>query len=89
MKHVATLSRVLVAAGIAVVTHWPVGTPYKDPGAVALDNYDGPVDVRTQGADRVNWRIPGQYTVTYRAADRSGNSASAVRTVIVDSRASQ
>jgi hypothetical protein len=53
---------------------------YTEPGATAIDNYDGPVPVTISGAVSTS---PGVYTITYTASDSSGNVATATRTVTV------
>lgn len=55
---------------------------YTDPGATAEDDKDGEVVVTAQGT--VNMNSAGEYTIDYSASDKEGNTATAVRTVIVD-----
>lgn len=57
-----------------------VGQAFTDPGATAMDA-DGACNVSVSGT--VNTGVAGTYTITYSAADRSGNQASATRTVVV------
>ena len=52
--------------------------PYLEPGAVAEDEIDGPVE--TQVAGEVS-EAAGEYTLVYRATDAAGNVAEARRTV--------
>jgi endonuclease YncB( thermonuclease family) len=59
----------------------PVGATFTDPGATALDNIDGAVDVAASG--EVNTAVPGSYTITYTATDAVSNTATATRTVNV------
>ncbi|MFZ1386585.1 MAG: immunoglobulin-like domain-containing protein [Thiolinea sp.] len=54
---------------------------FNDPGARATDAVDGRVSVHKQG--RVNESKIGTYTISYRATDRAGNTATVVRTVHV------
>jgi hypothetical protein len=58
-----------------------VGSTFTDPGATALDETDGAVEVSASG--EVNTAIPGNYTITYTATDAAGNTATATRTVTV------
>jgi Cu/Ag efflux protein CusF len=63
-----------------------LGTAYVDAGAYAIDAVDASVQVTSSGS--VNTNVVGSYTITYTATDRSGNSASATRTVnVVDTTA--
>ena len=79
--HLRPVSLVLFVVAGLVTTTWRKGLQYVDPGATAWDVYDGPCDVRTSGHVDVGRR--GVYTVTYSAADRSGNVAIAYRKVVV------
>lgn len=58
-----------------------VGATWTDPGATAIDAVDGVCNVSVSGT--VNTGVAGTYTLTYSAADRSGNQATATRTVVV------
>ena len=58
-----------------------VGSDFKDPGATALDEIDGICPVFVTGT--VNTSAVGQYIITYRATDLSGNTSFATRTVNV------
>lgn len=59
----------------------PMGTPWEDPGANATDACEGPVAVQASG--EVDTSAPGTYTVTYSAADSTGRTRTAQRTVRV------
>ncbi len=59
----------------------PVGATFTDPGATALDNIDGAMDVAASG--EVNTAVPGSYTIIYTATDAAANTATATRTVNV------
>jgi len=54
---------------------------FTDPGATAFDACSGSASVQTAGSVDVN--TPGIYTLTYTAADSSGNTNHATRTVNV------
>ena len=58
-----------------------IGATFNDPGATALDDVDGDVDVTAAG--EVNTEVPGSYVIAYTAADAAGNTATATRTVNV------
>lgn len=58
-----------------------VGGAYTDAGATALDNVNGVVAVVRTGT--VNTAVVGTYAITYTAVDAAGNTATAVRSVIV------
>jgi len=64
------------------VVIWGSATDYIDPGAVATDDMDGSLTVTANGS--VDMYRAGNYTYTYTAADNSGNTVEAKRTVIVD-----
>ncbi len=77
---VDTTVPVITLTGDAVITV-QCHTPYTDQGAVANDSCAGPLTATTTGT--VNVTTPGTYIITYTAADPSGNTASASRTVQV------
>lgn len=54
---------------------------FVDPGAIAVDSCGTALTVTSEGT--VNENVPGSYTITYRATDAEGNSASATREVDV------
>ena len=58
-----------------------IGDNYIEPGATAVDNYDGNVNVSISGT--VNTQKAGTYTITYTAVDSVGNKATTTRTVQV------
>ncbi|GGB22105.1 immunoglobulin-like domain-containing protein [Agarivorans gilvus] len=57
------------------------GESYTDAGASATDAYEGSITVSTNGS--VDASTAGTYTLTYSAADTSGNSSELTRTVLV------
>lgn len=54
---------------------------YTDPGATAVDATGTALAVTTTST--VNSSVPGTYTITYLAKDASGNTTTAIRTVII------
>jgi len=60
-----------------------VGRPYNDAGATAFDETDGDVTDKIQVEIDVDTSQPGEGTVTYTVADEAGNTATAVREVVV------
>lgn len=56
---------------------------YIDAGATATDTEDGSLTGAIVTTNQVNPDVPGTYTVRYRVTDRSGNTATATRTVRV------
>lgn len=56
-------------------------TEYTDAGATATDNIDGTVTVTASGA--VDPQTLGEYTITYSATDRIGNTATITRVIKV------
>lgn len=59
-----------------------LGSTYSDAGATATDNIDGTI-TPVLISNNVNANVVGIYSVTYRATDAAGNSATATRTVNV------
>jgi len=58
-----------------------LGQSFRDPGAVAIDDVDGNVEVSVSGS--VDTEQLGTYTLTYSATDSAGNSASVKRVIKV------
>ena len=72
---------VITILGQQTIDH-PVGVPYNDAGATALDAYDGDVTGSISANNTVNRNIVGAYQVFYDVSDSNGNAATqAVRTV--------
>ncbi len=57
------------------------GQTYTDAGATATDDFDSIVSVITTGT--VDTKTLGTYTITYTATDKTGNTATTIRTVTV------
>ena len=57
------------------------GETFTDPGATAIDECQGDVQVTVTGT--VDTSVAKEYTLAYTAKDASGNTATATRTVIV------
>lgn len=57
------------------------GEAFDDPGAVAMDNYEGSLDVTVSGNDLSQ---TGWHEITYTATDSSGNRASVVRSLLIE-----
>lgn len=61
-----------------------LGTPFVDPGADAVDSYDGVIPFNEiQITGFVNSFQIGQYVLTYTVSDQAGNTATDQRTIIV------
>ena len=61
-----------------------VGDPYNEPGATAVDDFDGDVSGNIViNSDSVNTAVQGTYRVHYTVSDNAGNSAHEIRRVIV------
>mgnify|MGYP002619894864 CR=1 FL=1 len=61
-----------------------VGAPYVDPGATAVDSFEGDISGAIVVTNPVNTAVPGIYTVRFNVSDTSGNAATEVtRTVRV------
>lgn len=60
------------------------GNEYKEPGFTAEDNYDGDLTQAVTIEGDVDTKTAGTYTLTYKVADSSGNTAEELkRTVVV------
>lgn len=59
------------------------GMTFNDPGVTATDNVDGDITSKVQVDSNVNTNKRGVYKVTYTVTDAAGNTASAVRKVLV------
>ena len=59
-----------------------VGTNYEEPGFSATDNVDGDVTAGVT-AGEIDTSTPGEKEIVYTVADKSGNTVSAVRKVVV------
>lgn len=57
------------------------GEPYNEPGYIATDNSNGPVNVQVKGL--VDVTTPGNYSLTYVATDSEGNISEISRTIII------
>jgi hypothetical protein len=72
----------LQLVGQATVNVVADGT-YVDPGATAEDDIDGDITDKIEVIGTINPSIVGTQTITYRVADKAGNTSSVVRTVNV------
>lgn len=59
------------------------GTNFEDPGAKAQDDVDGDITDKIVRSGTVDVTKVGEYTITYRATDASGNSTTKTRKIIV------
>jgi len=64
----------------AATVNVPVGGTYTEENATALDAYDGDVLVTITGSVEL---APATYTITYTATDKSENSSTLTRSVII------
>ena len=60
-----------------------VDDEYLDKGAKAYDEYDGDLTDKIEVSGKVDNKKIGEYTITYKVCDSSGNEATAKRTVNV------
>lgn len=64
---------------------WPLGQPFVDPGATALDEKDGDITSDIVVVSNLNVNTLGNYQITYNVTDTDGNAAEeVVRSVIVE-----
>ena len=73
---------VIVVTGSPTVTI-NQGDTYTDAGATATDNVDGDISDQIVVDNPVDTSQAGTYTITYSVEDLSGNTTTAIRTVIV------
>lgn len=59
------------------------GDRYTEPGWTATDNLDGDIADRVEVTGEVDRYLAGTYTLTYTATDKTGNTVTAERTVVV------
>jgi len=65
----------------------PVGKKYTEYGVNISDNYDKNLKPIISGVSNIKMNVPGNYTVTYKGTDKSGNIATKTREVkIVDNK---
>ncbi len=62
------------------------GATFTDPGATALDNNDGDITGSIVVTGSVNTSAVGEYLLTYRVSDSSGNTATVTRKVTVEAK---
>ena len=74
-----TTPPLITITGGQTVYHNP-GAPYTDQGATVNDSIDGGLGAQEWSGEHLQ---VGEYTITYTAADSSGNGAAVQRTVIV------
>lgn len=79
---VDTTAPVLTLSGTPTVTI-ALGTEFTEPGYTALDGYDGDISSKVTVTGEVNTAAEGDYILTYKSTDSSGNTAEAERTVSV------
>ena len=73
---------VITLAGVTPVTV-AYGSVFTDPGATAMDNVDGNITSKIVTTGSVNTTAIGSYALTYTVTDIAGNTAVAIRTVVV------
>ena len=59
------------------------GQEYLDPGATAIDDIDGDISDKIEVSGSINSSAVGTQTISYKVADRAGNTSTIVRTVVV------
>ena len=61
----------------------PLHQTFNDPGATAIDDFDGDISDRIETNSTLNVDKVGEYTIDYRVTDSAGNSATAKRLIRV------
>ncbi len=64
--------------------HWRLGKEFKDPGYTAVDDVDGDVTANVTVEGNVDINTEGDYTLTYKVKDSSGNETTVERKVTVE-----
>lgn len=65
-----------------------VGSEYHEDGAMAIDQKSNiSIETPVKISGKIDTKTPGDYTITYTSSDRSGNTATATRTVHIINRA--
>ena len=77
-----TVAPVITLVGDAEVSH-EAGTDYTDTGASAADVFEGDLTAKLTTDNPVDTSKPGDYVVTYRVSDSSGNEGVLTRKVTV------
>ncbi|MCD5384477.1 MAG: DUF5011 domain-containing protein, partial [Candidatus Pacebacteria bacterium] len=80
---VDTTAPVIALIGDAEIT-LTVGDSYEELGATASDDVDGDITADITTTDTVDTTTVGEYIITYTVQDEAGNSASEIRTIIVN-----
>ena len=60
-----------------------LGSKYNEPGFTANDNYDGDITDKVEVTNSINSSKEGNYEVTYKVSDSSGNITETKRKIIV------
>lgn len=82
VKVVDTISPIISLKGLSSVFQDQF-TTYKDSGYVVSDNYDKVADIIIQQNSTVNTSKAGDYTFTYSATDKSGNTRESVKRIVM------
>lgn len=77
-----TIAPVITLKGSKTQTIY-VGGKYSEAGFMATDEVDGDITANVVAEGSVNVNMPGTYTIVYKVADSSGNTAEAKRTITV------
>ena len=59
------------------------GQEFLDPGATAVDDVDGDISDKIEVIGSINSSAVGTHSLSYKVADRAGNTSTTVRTVVV------
>jgi len=83
VKIVDKIKPVLTMLGTNPMTLNVLVDAYTEPGATAMDNYDGDLTASVVMAGSVDPNVVGTYYITYTVKDSSNNTATAKRTIKV------
>ncbi|MDA7765621.1 DUF5011 domain-containing protein, partial [Flavobacteriaceae bacterium] len=78
-----TIAPVISLTGSSTINLY-TGATFTDPGATAIDDFQGDITSSITSSGTVDISLAGTYTIVYSVSDSDDNSASVTRTVIIN-----
>ena len=78
-----TTAPVITLTGSSTIDLY-VGATFTDPGATAIDDFQGDITSSITSSGTVDISLAGTYTIVYSVSDSDGNSASVTRIVVIE-----